>query len=169
MTHIYRNSKLGDSLVEALAEMVDSHKISGHLASEVLEKVRPPGGARAARHTPWPSSPALCRIPPQFDEAMADALERKVSAKANFRSKLQVYRYIDNVSSLCLLQRRPTGGRHVSACLPDCLPCIVSLPACPGGSRTHTARRRRSPPPPPPPHPPSPSPTRPATLRCGPL
>jgi hypothetical protein len=35
--------------------------------------------------------------PPQFDAAMARALERRAAAKATLRGRLDVYRYIDNV------------------------------------------------------------------------
>jgi hypothetical protein len=39
-THIYRQSKLGDSLVEALDTLVEEGKIPGPLALRVLQEVR---------------------------------------------------------------------------------------------------------------------------------
>jgi hypothetical protein len=71
MSTIYRGSKLGDSLVEALDVLVNQGKISSSLAVEVLAK---------------------------FDDAMVRTLEKKVNSKGSLRGKLDVYRYIDNVS-----------------------------------------------------------------------
>jgi hypothetical protein len=41
-THLYRESKLGDSLVEALDILVDEGKIPPQLALRILAEVRPP-------------------------------------------------------------------------------------------------------------------------------
>jgi transcription initiation factor TFIIA small subunit len=75
MSTLYRGTKLGDSLVEALDVLVEDGKISTNLAVEVLTK---------------------------FDEAMLRALQRDVNAKASLKGKLDVYRYIDNVWTFIL-------------------------------------------------------------------
>lgn len=57
--HLYRQSKLGDSLVEALDQLVDEGKIPGELALKVMQQVGLGAGAwrtggfaveRAGRH-----------------------------------------------------------------------------------------------------------------------
>lgn len=40
MSAIYRGSKLGDCLVEALQKLIDEDKITGDLAQKVLDTVR---------------------------------------------------------------------------------------------------------------------------------
>jgi hypothetical protein len=40
MSAIYRGSKLGDCLVEALQKLIDEEKITGDLAQKVLDTVR---------------------------------------------------------------------------------------------------------------------------------
>jgi len=40
MSAIYRGSKLGDCLVEALQKLIDENKITGDLAQKVLDTVR---------------------------------------------------------------------------------------------------------------------------------
>lgn len=69
-THLYRQSKIGDSLVEALDALVDSGKLPGNLALRIMQ---------------------------EFDKAIITALEEDVTAKSTFKGQLDVYRYCDNV------------------------------------------------------------------------
>ncbi|GAB4815548.1 hypothetical protein N2152v2_002594 [Parachlorella kessleri] len=73
-THLYRESKLGDSLVEALDILVDDGKIPGQLALRILA---------------------------EYDEAITAALE-KLNSKATFKGQLDVYRFCDNVWNFVL-------------------------------------------------------------------
>eukprot|EP00193_Tetraselmis_chui_P008931 CAMPEP_0177768760 /NCGR_PEP_ID=MMETSP0491_2-20121128/9910_1 /TAXON_ID=63592 /ORGANISM="Tetraselmis chuii, Strain PLY429" /LENGTH=138 /DNA_ID=CAMNT_0019285623 /DNA_START=315 /DNA_END=731 /DNA_ORIENTATION=- len=65
----YRESKLGDSLVDALREMVEQDRISGELALKVLV---------------------------EFDKSVCEALATKVPAKVNMKGSLRSYRFCDN-------------------------------------------------------------------------
>eukprot|EP00884_Botryococcus_braunii_P003735 jgi/Botrbrau1/13362/Bobra.0158s0015.1 len=67
---IYRQSKLGDSLVEALDQMVMDEKIPGELATRILS---------------------------EFDEAFLKRMGSKLDNKAMFKGKLDTYRNCDNV------------------------------------------------------------------------
>jgi hypothetical protein len=111
MSTIYRGSKLGDSLVEALDVLVNQGKISSSLAVEVLAK---------------------------FDDAMVRTLEKKVNSKGSLRGKLDVYRYIDNVSfenycisflhlciHLCTLFL--TTSKNKASCIPSSFLYVVFL------------------------------------------
>jgi len=101
-THLYRQSKIGDSLVEALDTLVDSGKLPGNLALRIMQEV----GSELdlflchstalfllLTHSLTHSFPLL-----QFDKAIITALEEDVTAKSTFKGQLDVYRYCDNVS-----------------------------------------------------------------------
>lgn len=75
MSSIYRQSKLGDSLVEALDVMITQEKITPDLAYKVLG---------------------------EFDSAMVNALATKVNARATFKGHLDTYRFCDNVWTFVL-------------------------------------------------------------------
>lgn len=75
MSSIYRQSKLGDSLVEALDVMIKDEKITPDLAFKVLG---------------------------EFDSAMVNALATKVTARATFKGHLDTYRFCDNVWTFVL-------------------------------------------------------------------
>uniref|UniRef100_A0A061QUF6 Transcription initiation factor TFIIA small subunit n=1 Tax=Tetraselmis sp. GSL018 TaxID=582737 RepID=A0A061QUF6_9CHLO len=65
----YRESKLGDALVEALSELVDQNKISSDLALRVLV---------------------------EFDKSVCDALTTRSSTKVTLKGNLNSYRFCDN-------------------------------------------------------------------------
>mmetsp|Transcript_36990 Transcript_36990/g.94572 ORF Transcript_36990/g.94572 Transcript_36990/m.94572 type:complete len:137 (-) Transcript_36990:35-445(-) len=65
----YRESKLGDALVDALREMAEADRISGELALKVLV---------------------------EFDKSVCEALATKVPAKVNVKGNLHSYRFCDN-------------------------------------------------------------------------
>lgn len=75
MSSIYRQCKLGDSLVEALDVLIKDGKITPELAYKVLS---------------------------EFDSAMVNALITKVQTKATFRGNLDTYRFCDNVWTFVL-------------------------------------------------------------------
>lgn len=107
-THLYRQSKIGDSLVEALDALVDSGKLPGNLALRIMQEVgseldlfaidRPPffPPSLPFSHSYSPTHPSLLL---QFDKAIITALEEDVTAKSTFKGQLDVYRYCDNVSA----------------------------------------------------------------------
>ncbi|CAK0783143.1 hypothetical protein CVIRNUC_006339 [Coccomyxa viridis] len=67
---LYRQSAVGDTLNDALHEMVSEEKISGALADRVML---------------------------EFDAAMNKALEKEVTTKATFKGHLDSYRFCDQV------------------------------------------------------------------------
>ncbi|KAK9823469.1 hypothetical protein WJX72_002954 [[Myrmecia] bisecta] len=69
-TLLYRESKLGNCLVDSLDELIEQGKLSGELAMKVMA---------------------------QFDECFIDKLEHKVTAKGTFKGSLDTYRFCDNV------------------------------------------------------------------------
>lgn len=83
---LYRGSKLGDALVDALEELIKEEKISGDLAMKVLT---------------------------EFDQSIYEALNQKVAAKTTFKGKLDTYRYCDNVWTFIVsdatFKTNPTG------------------------------------------------------------
>ncbi|CAL5220960.1 g3066 [Coccomyxa viridis] len=67
---LYRQSAVGDTLSDALHEMVADDKIPGDLATKVMA---------------------------EFDEAMNKALEKEVTTKTTFKGHLDSYRFCDQV------------------------------------------------------------------------
>ncbi|KAI7837111.1 hypothetical protein COHA_009059 [Chlorella ohadii] len=67
---LYRQSKLGQSLVDALDQLVEEGKLPPQLALRVLD---------------------------EYDQVVLDALENKVTAKGTLKGHLDIYRYCDNV------------------------------------------------------------------------
>ncbi|XP_057313410.1 transcription initiation factor IIA subunit 2-like [Hydractinia symbiolongicarpus] len=72
---LYRNTTLGNSLQESLDELIQSQQISPQLALQVLL---------------------------QFDKAINSALATKVKNRINFKGRLNVYRFCDNVWTFVL-------------------------------------------------------------------
>lgn len=72
---LYRQSKLGLSLVDALDQLVEEGKLPPQLALRILD---------------------------EYDTVVLDALETKVTAKANLKGHLDIYRYCDNVWTFIL-------------------------------------------------------------------
>lgn len=56
MSTLYRGGKLGDSLVEALEVLINEEKISGELATEVLNKVTATEVITTSTHLPCNSA-----------------------------------------------------------------------------------------------------------------
>ncbi|KAL4434076.1 hypothetical protein ABPG75_000517 [Micractinium tetrahymenae] len=80
---LYRQSKLGLSLVDALDQLVEEGKLPPQLALRILD---------------------------EYDSVVLDALETKVTAKASLKGHLDIYRYCDNVSCCCgQASRQPAG------------------------------------------------------------
>ncbi|KAL6762875.1 hypothetical protein V8C86DRAFT_2508170 [Haematococcus lacustris] len=67
---LYRQTMMGDCLVEALEEMMAQNKISEELALTITN---------------------------QFDASMLDALRNHVTARAHIKANLKTYRFFDNV------------------------------------------------------------------------
>lgn len=67
---LYRNTTLGIALQDALDEQIRTQQVTPSLALKVLQ---------------------------QFDKSMTQSLNQKVKARYNFKGKLRVYRYCDNV------------------------------------------------------------------------
>ncbi|KAL0030369.1 hypothetical protein WJX77_012458 [Trebouxia sp. C0004] len=67
---IYRQTKLGDSLVSALEVLVESDKITADLAIKVLS---------------------------EFDTSYLEAIKNSFKAKTSVKGKLDSYRFCDNV------------------------------------------------------------------------
>ena len=120
---LYRQGKLAESLVEALDVLVEEGKIPGPLALKVMEEASGGGGgagdARGRRQrcasppqrTPTHTQPAC----PQYDSSIVDTFNTRVTSKAVFKGKLDVYRYCDNVRGC------PSSGR-----------CALCVCACTG-------------------------------------
>mmetsp|Transcript_6458 Transcript_6458/g.18630 ORF Transcript_6458/g.18630 Transcript_6458/m.18630 type:complete len:117 (-) Transcript_6458:397-747(-) len=66
----YRDSKLGDTLVDALDELITAEKVTPALAMRILD---------------------------EFDQSTCNALESEVTAKTTFKGTLRTYRFCDNV------------------------------------------------------------------------
>ncbi|KAJ3294706.1 transcription initiation factor IIA, gamma subunit [Rhizoclosmatium globosum] len=66
----YRQSSIGQSLTDALDEMIEDGSIEPNVAIAMLK---------------------------QFDNSMAEALRLQVRAKATIKGKLQIYRFCDDV------------------------------------------------------------------------
>ena len=133
---LYRQSKLGDCLVEALDDLINAGKLNPDLAIRVLSEydvVRgnfspgPPEPCQAftctcmcrtascqctasvklakqlnIRHGPSStifSYVMLIRGASADAQAMNEALEKKVAARASFKGHLDTYRFCDNVRS----------------------------------------------------------------------
>lgn len=69
-TQLYRESKLGDSLVDALDDLITAEKITPTLAMRILD---------------------------QFDQSTCFTLEAETAARTTFRGTLKTYRFCDNV------------------------------------------------------------------------
>lgn len=67
---LYRQSKLGDCLVEALDDLITNEKITPPLAMKILA---------------------------EFDQSICHGLEAEVQAKTTFKGRLHTYRFCDNV------------------------------------------------------------------------
>lgn len=67
---LYRQTKMGDCLCEALEAMVEQQKITQELALAVFK---------------------------QFDESILHALDHQVTGKASIKANLSTYRYFDDV------------------------------------------------------------------------
>lgn len=67
---LYRQSKLGECLVDSLDQLINEQKITPDLAIRILE---------------------------EFDKSLVEAMQTKVVAKCNFKGKLNTYRFCDNV------------------------------------------------------------------------
>eukprot|EP00197_Chlamydomonas_leiostraca_P011276 CAMPEP_0202865256 /NCGR_PEP_ID=MMETSP1391-20130828/5460_1 /ASSEMBLY_ACC=CAM_ASM_000867 /TAXON_ID=1034604 /ORGANISM="Chlamydomonas leiostraca, Strain SAG 11-49" /LENGTH=229 /DNA_ID=CAMNT_0049545069 /DNA_START=134 /DNA_END=823 /DNA_ORIENTATION=+ len=67
---LYRQTHMGDCLVEALEELMQAGKVTEELANTIIK---------------------------QFDASMLDALRNKVQGKATIKANLKTYRYFDNV------------------------------------------------------------------------
>lgn len=101
---LYRQSRLGDALVEALDELVKGGKLPPDLALKVLGEVREGwGGKEAGRPAPATSAHHPFLLPPtQFDAVFLAALQSKVAGKATFRGRLDTYRFCDGVWTFLL-------------------------------------------------------------------
>jgi transcription initiation factor TFIIA small subunit len=87
MSAIYRGSKLGDCLVEALQKLIDEDKITGDLAQKVLDT---------------------------FDQSMLHLLEKQVTAKGTLKGKLDVYRYLDNIWTFVMSDATLRSAQYLS-------------------------------------------------------
>eukprot|EP00890_Picochlorum_soloecismus_P001258 jgi/Picsp_1/2132/NSC_05597-R1_transcription initiation factor iia gamma chain len=87
MSAIYRGSKLGDCLVEALQRLIDENKITGDLAQKVLDT---------------------------FDQSMLQILEKQVTAKGTLKGKLDVYRYLDNIWTFVMSDATLRSAQYLS-------------------------------------------------------
>ena len=67
---LYRNTTLGITLQDALDSQISAQQITPDLALKVLQ---------------------------QFDRSISTALSQKVKTRYNFKGRLKVYRYCDNV------------------------------------------------------------------------
>ncbi|KAL3153353.1 hypothetical protein ABBQ38_011694 [Trebouxia sp. C0009 RCD-2024] len=74
-TEVYRQTKLGDSLVSALEDLLDNGKITPDLAIKVLSEVSP---------------------------SILEAIKTNFKAKTAFKGKLDSYRFCDNVWTFIL-------------------------------------------------------------------
>jgi len=72
---LYRQTKIGESLVEALDELVSEDKLPPEMAMKVLE---------------------------QFDKSMFETLSERVKSKATIKGSLHTYRFCDNVWTFIL-------------------------------------------------------------------
>ncbi|KAK9839637.1 hypothetical protein WJX81_002206 [Elliptochloris bilobata] len=88
-TQLYRQSRLGDSLVEALDVLVEAEKITPELAMKVLA---------------------------EFDASFLKALQSKVRARTTFRGQLDTYRFCDNVWTFIMSDTsfRTVASQHSS-------------------------------------------------------
>ncbi|EIE23744.1 transcription initiation factor IIA, gamma subunit [Coccomyxa subellipsoidea C-169] len=75
MLTLYRTSKIGDCLAEALDEMITQDKIPGDLGMKVMA---------------------------EFDSAIYKALEKDVTTKTLFKGHLDSYRYCDQVWTMVM-------------------------------------------------------------------
>mmetsp|Transcript_10316 Transcript_10316/g.33294 ORF Transcript_10316/g.33294 Transcript_10316/m.33294 type:complete len:123 (+) Transcript_10316:166-534(+) len=71
----YRNGILGQTLADALDELVESEKLSPELAIKTIE---------------------------QFDQSIHEALATKVKSRAAFKASLHTYRFCDNMWTFIL-------------------------------------------------------------------
>lgn len=69
-TQLYRESKLGDTLVDALEDLINAGKITPTLAMRILD---------------------------QFDQSACHTLEAETAARTTFKGTLKTYRFCDNV------------------------------------------------------------------------
>lgn len=67
---LYRQSKIGECLADALDQLISDQKITPQLAIRILE---------------------------EFDKSLVEAMQTKVAAKTTFKGKLATYRFCDNV------------------------------------------------------------------------
>uniref|UniRef100_A0A7S3VTU2 Transcription initiation factor IIA subunit 2 n=1 Tax=Dunaliella tertiolecta TaxID=3047 RepID=A0A7S3VTU2_DUNTE len=84
---LYRQTMMGDCLVEALEEMIEQEKLPADLAQSIVT---------------------------QFDQSMLEALRTHVTGRAHIKANLKHYRYFDNVWQFTLenvtFRLSPSGG-----------------------------------------------------------
>ena len=121
---LYRQSKLGQALVDALDQLIEEHKLPPQLALRVLDEVRgrpPPPPPLVSRGAPCRS---LTAAPPptsaQYDEVVLDSLENQVTAKAVLKARRAIGGQLGGA-------RRRRRRRHAT---PLPAPAVCSWPPC---------------------------------------
>ncbi|CEQ40887.1 SPOSA6832_02571, partial [Sporobolomyces salmonicolor] len=95
---LYRRSSLGNALVEALDELINSGHINPQLALMTLTQVRCPASFARLPHADLPSLASVS----QFDKSASQAISKEVKAKSTVKAHLNTYRLCDEVWTFIL-------------------------------------------------------------------